>query len=694
MTSVKLRNSIPSRTVGPTSYASEKCCNCNQNLVAKIPVDSSRLNTNVAVTINKQNTPFADNLQCVKASVSDDRRTQKAPNCRDNFAPTKGSSKPNTADQSHRTVGSCREQLIRSEPKDPNESLINSTVFVNGRHELAEQRPITSKQDPFRINHALVGLGYDGLDLVENNPSEGDVTKELDMSLFDNDLLDYLPDYLIDMNGLPSEGRESDGLDVVSRTCSLSRDQCCSSVIPKTTSNHITFPSSLSTDIISSSTSSICSDGYRRGHQLHQNMVRNNTVGVNIQRSSSPFTDVISTHCRTFSHLDSSPSDTSYEGLAPTIRHTMTSAVNSRQCPSFTSPQTFACSDVDPAKRITPAITISPLRSQTLTASDTLVHRYNNVNTDCTKPCDTEYQINTPPLPESEGPLTESLDTITEFSPEWSYCEGKTKVLVLGRWTHLDGSYTCLFGGCIVPGTLIQSGVLRCFCPPHEAGLVALQVAWNGFIVSNACVFEYKARDIPVSPVQEWLGISEVELKKLIVEKMERLEATFVVGGDLEAINSVCSLSDSLEDRIVKVCEMLFERAPTNTSTHEEVGSKGLSLLHLAAALGFTKLIKLLRQNTVSQFEQRSGNRTNNGDVMTPVIGWTPLSKDTCGCSPLMWACWRGHTDSALALLAWEPSSYDNCDNTGRSPKLMAEEMGHEDLARKMEEFISCQNNE
>lgn len=53
---------------------------------------------------------------------------------------------------------------------------------------------------------------------------------------------------------------------------------------------------------------------------------------------------------------------------------------------------------------------------------------------------------------------------ITDYSPEWAYPEGGVKVLVTGPW-HSSGPYTVLFDTFPVPTTLVQDGVLRCYCP-------------------------------------------------------------------------------------------------------------------------------------------------------------------------------------------------------------------------------------
>lgn len=80
---------------------------------------------------------------------------------------------------------------------------------------------------------------------------------------------------------------------------------------------------------------------------------------------------------------------------------------------------------------------------------------------------------------------------ICDFSPEWAYTDGGVKVLVVGPWTN-NASYTLLFDAQPVPTQLIQEGVLRCCCPPHEAGFATLQVSCNNFIISDTVLFEYK----------------------------------------------------------------------------------------------------------------------------------------------------------------------------------------------------------
>ncbi|KAB0343414.1 hypothetical protein FD754_020340, partial [Muntiacus muntjak] len=54
---------------------------------------------------------------------------------------------------------------------------------------------------------------------------------------------------------------------------------------------------------------------------------------------------------------------------------------------------------------------------------------------------------------------------VTDYSPEWSYPEGGVKVLITGPWQEASNNYSCLFDQISVPASLIQPGVLRCYCP-------------------------------------------------------------------------------------------------------------------------------------------------------------------------------------------------------------------------------------
>jgi len=117
-------------------------------------------------------------------------------------------------------------------------------------------------------------------------------------------------------------------------------------------------------------------------------------------------------------------------------------------------------------------------------------------------------------------------------------------VLVTGPW-HSSGPYTVLFDTFPVPTTLVQSGVLRCYCPgiilfcthveshtltqptnqAHEAGLATLQVACDGYVISNSVIFEYK-----LPPKEEQIATPEPKVERsndnlLKFTLLQRLEA-------------------------------------------------------------------------------------------------------------------------------------------------------------------------
>ena len=690
----KARHKVPPKKILiPEALGStEKCSNCNRHFTARREehsLDSYHLNTNVAVTINKQNSiqqrVKAANMikqNNTKLPLSSSKQTHKSFVFNVDFDAAKMPSETVTASESLQPEGSSREQLSTSNwGKDCNDNVVHSVVPASGFHEVDlnsvsedmstdgslkstrssdEQFATAPRKDPAddlicssmtgnsyhgspephaamsaqkqckTANDQHLVLDYDGLDLIESNPSYNDVTKALDMNLFDSDLLECLPDYLSDVNELPSDVRKSYYPDVVSAMFPTLRDLSGTSDVPTATP---------------SATAPIA----------QQSLFESLTEGVvSGNLNPSPFAEMVSTDCHTFDRLTPTSSESNSRppngvggGVTPITNH---------RSPTFQPP-----SEAKIVNYLPPAI--NPFPGIPQNSSSVPLHESN-------------IQV----------PGNDSGDRITEFSPEWSYCDGKTKVLVLGHWSHQGGSYSCLFDGSSVPATLIQSGVLRCFCPPHDASLVSLQVAWNGFIVSNTCVFEYRRRENAANSLHDWLGVSDVQLKKLLFEKMEKLEAVLNIGAE----DDMGDVGISVEDRIIRICEVLFSKPSTGASTDLDNGSKGLSLLHVAAGLGYTKLIHLLRHYACAR--QAAENEAGCSDVVLPVTECLPLKKDSLGCTPLMWACWRGHQDSALLLLAWEPSSYDECDSRGCSAKVLAEEMGHLDLAQRMEQFICCKN--
>lgn len=269
---------------------------------------------------------------------------------------------------------------------------------------------------------------------------------------------------------------------------------------------------------------------------------------------------------------------------------------------------------------------------------------------------------------------------ITDYSPEWCYPEGGAKVLITGEWKMEQGSYTCLFDGCSVPAILYQSGVLRCFCPPHDPGLVTLQVACNGFIVSNACVFEYRARDSPVAGASchEWLATDSDRFKLAILDRLERLESRLNSDQTNHSVNNAHGKQCmTFEDRLIAACE-IFQRA-TISVRNASKGDKpfrGMTLLHLSSALGFKRLVCALLK------------LWRNSDSSLVREEMDPLRKDEFSCTPLTWACALGQTDTALVLLEIEPKALLEPDARGRMPLQLARDRGFLDVVDAIEDFV------
>ncbi|KAM6453266.1 calmodulin-binding transcription activator 2 isoform 2-T2 [Liasis olivaceus] len=280
--------------------------------------------------------------------------------------------------------------------------------------------------------------------------------------------------------------------------------------------------------------------------------------------------------------------------------------------------------------------------------------------------------------------------SITDFSPEWSYPEGGVKVLITGPWMDESESYSCLFDQISVPASLIQSGVLRCYCPAHEAGLVPLQVAQDSCLVSPSVLFEYRARNFLALPSTQldWLSLDDNQFRMSILERLEQMEKR-VAEMAASASNTPeahpqgekppgQAASDSFEDRIVALCEkmMLSRSWPRSETLVHHVSFRGMTLLHLAAAQGYTRLIEtLIKWRNLS---------AQNLDLEQEV---DPLNVDHFSCTPLMWACALGHLEAAQLLYRWNSRALAIPDSLGRLPLTVARSRGHVKLATCLEEL-------
>ncbi|XP_068611691.1 calmodulin-binding transcription activator 2 [Brachionichthys hirsutus] len=301
------------------------------------------------------------------------------------------------------------------------------------------------------------------------------------------------------------------------------------------------------------------------------------------------------------------------------------------------------------------------------------------------------------------------LTSITDFSPEWSYPEGGVKVLITGSWSDPSGRYSCVFDQSAVPASLIQPGVLRCYCPAHEASLVCLQVLESGGSVSSSVLFEYRARNASSLPSSQldWLSLDDNQFRMSILERLEQMECRMAEMASCSSTNLQQlqypqehgsqlatppppplpddhgeQVSQWFERRIVGVCERMMRGGGGRGGggggemLQHSVRHRGMTLLHLAAAQGYTHLI-----HTLVHWRSVNSNSLNLEQEVDP------LNIDHFSCTPLMWACALGHQRAAEVLYGWNGSALGVPDSLGRLPLAVARSRGHTRLATALQEL-------
>ncbi|KAK8738483.1 hypothetical protein OTU49_003900, partial [Cherax quadricarinatus] len=274
-----------------------------------------------------------------------------------------------------------------------------------------------------------------------------------------------------------------------------------------------------------------------------------------------------------------------------------------------------------------------------------------------------------------------------DYSPEWAYPEGGVKVLVTGPWYSSSSPYTVLFDGVPTSTTLVQSGVLRCYCPAHEVGLVTLQVACEGFVISNSVIFEYKKPPSDENKVKEEQVVREQDehlLKFTLLQRLETMETRVQVCPDSQKSPSnyesdvMMHKAQNFEERVILYCQRMSGKRWLSMDQGFAAGLPelhGLTLLHLAAMLGYSRLIvALLRW------------RDENPSLVLE-CEVDALRQDSRGCTPLSWACSRGHHHTALLLYRWNSQALHSKNQLGQTPLQCATINGHHTLAEELQQL-------
>lgn len=217
-----------------------------------------------------------------------------------------------------------------------------------------------------------------------------------------------------------------------------------------------------------------------------------------------------------------------------------------------------------------------------------------------------------------------NISSITDYSPEWAYPEGGVKVLITGPWTTYT-SYSVLFDSFPVPTTLVQTGVLRCYCPQHEVGVAKLQVASDGYIISNSVNFEYKSP--PNSEAKSQENSNEILYKFSLLNRLEKVDNELKIKSEpAEQFEDTILFSQpNFEERLVHYCQnLIMKQWRTINPVSWTTGPKKMTLLHFAAILGYSKLVSLL-------LKWRSDNYS--AILEYEIDGCT---QDSNGCTPLV----------------------------------------------------------
>lgn len=271
---------------------------------------------------------------------------------------------------------------------------------------------------------------------------------------------------------------------------------------------------------------------------------------------------------------------------------------------------------------------------------------------------------------------TELLEII-DVSPEIATTSGGNKVILIGSWNAKDSRYSCQFGDCIVDAELIQNGVLKCYSPEHPPEKTMLSVLCNGKKISYPFEFEFvdpskESLNEVIIKHDDWLSITNQSLANTLKERILAISEIISLGEVFTCVNLI--VNESYEEQLITFCKNLMEK-PVNVDFDYKVENT-MTLLHLAAALGYLRFIQLLL-HWVENFPSK---------VICAEA--SPTCYDQFHLVPIMWSAAKGHFNTTCVLLQWNDTTIETKDWCGCSIVDLARECDHGSLVVYLERIL------
>ena len=271
---------------------------------------------------------------------------------------------------------------------------------------------------------------------------------------------------------------------------------------------------------------------------------------------------------------------------------------------------------------------------------------------------------------------TELLEII-DVSPEIATTSGGNKIILIGSWNAKDSRYSCQFGDCIVHAELIQNGVLKCYSPEHPPEKILLTVLCNGQKISYPFEFEFvdpskESLNEVIIKHDDWLSITNESLANTLKERIVAISEIISLGEVIACVDLI--VDESYEEQLITFCKDLMEK-PVNVDFDYKVENT-MTLLHLAAALGYLRFIQLLL-HWVENFPSK---------VICAEA--SPTCYDQFHLLPIMWSAAKGHFNTTCVLLQWNDTTIETKDWCGCSIVDLARECDHGSLVVYLERIL------